>query len=368
VQTIGRTRNEGLDGVRGFAALAVVFAHFAVSMGLLPFAPLGFMGVTMFFALSGYLIGGICWRMPASGSAYLTFLHRRVVRLGPVILALAVVGGPVFVVAGEVPAQQVMRDAALALSQTTAFATTLGVVVLEPFRPTWSLSVEWAFYLLFPLALMVLRRSGMGWRDLGRAMAAVAAILYLAGLGLGPVAFYHLPVSNLGVLFAGAALSIWHVGLSDSAAPRQADVGRTAMALVMLSILVVLPGPTSGWGWKLAVVPTVTVCTLALIHGCWSGNRASTWLSVRPLREVGVRAYSLYLWHLPIMWLVWVTMPDSSPPVRGLAALAVIVVTVHVSFTVLERPVLGTQRLSGTRARSAPDKALSGEVDPRLTP
>ena len=104
-------RNQALDGIRGFAALAVLFAHFVVFMGLLPYQPLGAMGVLMFFALSGYLIGGMCWRAPPTLSAYRAFLKRRVVRLAPVVLALVTLGGPALVLVGRLPAGDVARTA-----------------------------------------------------------------------------------------------------------------------------------------------------------------------------------------------------------------------------------------------------------------
>jgi peptidoglycan/LPS O-acetylase OafA/YrhL len=345
-----RQRNHGLDGIRGFAALSVLFAHLVVHMGLLPYAPLGVMGVIMFFALSGYLIAGICWRSRPTWAAYRGFLRRRVVRLAPVVLALCLVGGPVLVAFGHETTRRVARDAAIALAQATAFATAFGVDTVIPFRPTWSLTVEWAFYLVFPVVLLALRRSGADPRRVTRTLAALAVALYAVGLFLPPVQFYLLPVANLGVLFGGAALAMWHVTRGASTA-RDADPARTWMALLMLAILVVLPGYTLGWAWKAAVLPASAVCTLALIHGCWAGNSASRVLAVAPLRFVGLRAYSLYLWHLPIMWLVWVNMPGSAHLTRALVALAVIVVVVPISFELLERPVLGAR--IGRRAGSS---------------
>lgn len=360
-------RNRALDGIRGFAALAVFFAHLVVHMGLLPYAPLGVMGVIMFFALSGYLIAGICWRTPATWAAYGTFLRRRVVRLAPVVVALAVVGVPALVLFGAQPLNRVGRDAVIALAQVTAFATAFGVDTVEAFRPTWSLTVEWAFYLVFPVVLSGLRRSGADAGRVSRVLAVVGVGLYAVGLLLPPVQFYLLPVANLGVLFVGAALATWHLHLrAREEVPRTVDPARTWMALLMLSILVVLPGYTLSWGWKGAVLPATTICTLVVIHGCWAGNSASRALAVGPLRHVGLRAYSLYLWHLPIMWLVWVNMPDSSRGLRAVVAVAVVAVVVPLSFELLERPVLRS-RLGAGRGEGQPTERTNS-AQPSLEP
>lgn len=343
--TLGATRsrherNGALDGIRGFAALAVLFAHLVVSMGVLPYSPLGFMGVLMFFALSGYLIGDICLRAPTTWWGYRTFIRRRVRRLAPVVVALVLLGGPLMILFGA-PASRVIRDGAFALTQTMAFATTVGASSMEAIRPTWSLTVEWAFYLLFPLVLIGLKRAQASARTLGRVFAGTAGVLYAGGLLLPPIAFTLLPVANLGVLFAGAALACWHRELGD----RQplADPAYTRMALVMLGILVVLPGYTAGWGWKLAVLPAAAVATLVVIHGCWVDNRAAAILRSRPLRFVGLRAYSLYLWQVPVMWFVWVGLPQLPAVVQALLAVGIMAVVVPISFELLERPVLGAR-------------------------
>lgn len=356
-------RNHALDGIRGFASLAVLSAHFVVYMGLLPYTPLGAMGVIMFFVLSGYLIAQVCWRSATTWAGYRAFVRRRVRRLAPVAIALCVVGGPVLTVAGDVSAERVARDAGIALMQMTAFASAFGVDTIEPFRPTWSLTVEWTFYLGFPLVLMAMRRSGAVERRIARRLAAIAISLYAVGLFLPPAAFYLLPVANLGVLFAGAALAVWHLEHGDGS--RVVDPARTWMALLMLSILTVLPGYTLGWAWKAAILPAATVCTLAVIHGCRTAGSPSRALAVAPLRAVGLRAYSLYLWHVPIMWVVWFNMPGSSAGTRALVAVGVIGVVVPLSFELLERPVLRTR--NGPRTTSD-QLGRSKSAQPSLEP
>ena len=345
-----RTRDASLDGIRGIAALAVLVEHAILFTGVLPYAPLGNMGVLIFFALSGYLIAGICWRAAPTWAAYRVFLTRRVVRLGPVMLALVLAGGAALVFSAGFAAGDVATDGVIVLSQGTAFAMASGVDIVQPFQPTWSLTVEWAFYLTFPLTVMALRRLTFTAQQVARLLAGTSVAFYLLGLALPPAKFYWLPVANLGVLFAGAALAVWHQAAPLETRVSRPDPARTVMAMAMLAILFLLPGQVvHSLGWKAAVFPAVVACALTVIHGCWAGDGASRLLARGPLHHVGVRAYSLYLWHLPVMWIVWVNMPESVPIVRFAAVVAMIVVVVVASFEILERPVMRTRPTSARR-------------------
>ena len=93
-------RVPALDGIRGYAALAVAAMHLSVNFGLLPYTPLGYTGVTVFFVLSGYLISRMWHGRDQSTGTYRRFVQRRLVRLGPVVVALALIGGPALVVFG----------------------------------------------------------------------------------------------------------------------------------------------------------------------------------------------------------------------------------------------------------------------------
>ena len=159
-------------------------------------------------------------------------------------------------------------------------------------------------------------------------------------------AFYFLPVANLGVMFAGAALGTWH---SERAEPLTCDRARTVMAMVTLGLLSVLPGYTISWSWKLAVMPASTLAALALIHGVAARDRATAILGTRFLSSVGRGAYSLYLWHMPVMWLVWFNTEGANKWLQAVLACLGIVCVSTLSYRALERPVLMT---AGPRSRS----------------
>ena len=288
----------------------------------------------------------------ASWAAYRVFLHRRVTRLAPVVLAVAVVGGPALVVLGGFPATTVARDSALLVTQTVAFALAAGTAVVAPLEPAWSLSVEWSFYLVFPLCLLVLRRRGHDPRSVTKVLALLALSLYLLGLLLPFEDFYLLPVANLGVLFAGAALASRHYEHRLAGTHPQVDPARRVMATVLLVALVFAPGDTLSWGWKLAVVPGTTAAALVVIHASSDSRAIGRLFPARWLGFVGLRAYSLYLWHLPVMWIVWVSLPATSPFLRAAIAICALVPVVIVSFELLERPVLRRRGTSQARRRA----------------
>jgi peptidoglycan/LPS O-acetylase OafA/YrhL len=351
-------RNLALDGLRGFAALAVLSSHLVASVGLLPFQTGGFIGVLVFFVLSGYLITTICWRVSPTRQAYARFLRRRVQRLAGVLVALVVVGIPVMVAwGGQAPADALVSGA-LALGQLTAFAVTMGVGEHPAWGPTWSLTVEWVFYLLMPLAIMGFKRRRVSLPVARNFVARTAVGLYLAGLLLPDKAFYLLPVANLGVMAAGAWLALAHLHEGPLGERRAPDPARAVFALVLLILFVVIPQGQLGVGYQVVVMPSVTVATLVVLHGCRDGAAVARLLAARPLTAVGRRAYSLYLWHFMVFWVVWMHLQDSPTLVQASAMVGVTAVVVAVSFHFLERPWLTSGR--GRRVGGPSRDALMG--------
>jgi peptidoglycan/LPS O-acetylase OafA/YrhL len=346
------SRSGALDGLRGLAALAVVSSHLTGSVGVLPYASGGFIGVLVFFVLSGYLIAGILWRAPATWAHYRVFVRRRFRRLAPVVVALVVVGVPAMALFGRQELRSVLFEAALALTQTTAFAVSVGAAGHPAWGPTWSLTVEWVFYLAFPLLLIGLRVRGLSSRRIRLVLAAVAAALYIGGLLLSPRAFYLSPVANVGVMVAGAILALHHA--DPTVEHRRPDPARATAALVLLGLLVAAPMASLSPAYRFIVFPAVAVATLVVIHECRNPGRVGRALGWRPLALVGTAAYSVYIWHMPVMWLTYVSVPPLPRPVIGLVAMVALVPVVTVSFWFLERPVL----------RHRPARSPSGDAQP----
>ena len=340
-----RPRDAALDGLRGFAALAVVWAHAVVGFELLPASPLGGMGVLVFFVLSGYLIARIVSQGFGAPRFYTAFVRRRVVRLAPAIVAFAILGPAALVATGHLEPASAAVQGLMVLTQTTAFGVVGQAPVHQTLLHTWSLTVEWTFYFLFPVCFSVLARRVRTPLMLARAAALSALILYLAGLLLDPRSFYFLPVANLGVMMLGAGLGLaHHAGWTG---PERLRLGIwPGGGLAMLVILVFLPGYPIGWGYKIAVLPAAALASALVINGCVAGHTVRRLLSARFFTLVGVRAYSLYIWHTVVFWLTWLAIGSASWGTAALACCALMPV-VELSYRLLEVPVL---RRGGVRA------------------
>ena len=335
-------RVASLDGLRGAAALAVVASHITLHLGLVPYPTGAVTGVLVFFVLSGYLIATICWRRPGTAASYRAFLARRAQRLFPAAAGLVALGLPLMISLGRQTPAAAVRDAASAAAQVTAFMWAAGVPVHAAWSPTWSLTVEWSFYIAFPAALWLLKNKGFGADAVARLLMAAAAILYVAALALTPVQFYLLPVANLAIMLTGAALALNHMG--DSTLSRSGPApGVPVLAGIALVLVAVLPVYTLSPSYRLVTMPAVCVSTLLVIHQCHVGGPLARTVSWRPLGAVGRRAYSLYLWHLPILWIVWVQLPGVHPPLQAAVAVMLTAGVVALSHHLLERPWMGHQ-------------------------
>ena len=349
-QTAENGRVACLDGLRGLAVTAVVAFHFITSGMLIPTG--GYLGVPVFFMLSGYLITGMLWtsHQPPGWSTYRRFVARRLQRLAPAHLALILIATPGAVLVGMNWGEAV--KGALA-SATQTMSLYLGLVQPQqgPLDPTWSLSVEWWFYLLWPVALLWAKRRAWTAPRVRNAAIFLSIALYASAIGLPGESFYFLPWPNLAVLLGGAAVALQRQHRSTSTTAGSSTLAvNTALALLL--VLLVAPSGMFAPGYRLAVLP----CTVAVTALLLNANTAEAGLAIRilshpALRFLGVRAYSIYLWHLALLWLVFNAAGSASRPAVVAIALSALVPVVWASYRFLERPWLsGT--LKGPDARS----------------
>lgn len=288
-----------INGLRAFAVLLVVLYHFE-----LPGFGGGFIGVDLFFVISGYLMTQIIIEsLAASRFSLLEFYLARARRIVP---ALAVLCG-VLLVQGwfwlpTLAYQQLISHATAALAFVSNVRFWLESGYFEAashdkwLLHTWSLSVEWQFYLLLPLGLW------LAWRLGGKRLAGILLLLVaLASFALSvyassrypAVAFYLLP-TRAWELLAGAGLWWFKDGLNrlPSAKAREA----LGFGLLLVSMLVLdstTPWP-SGWA-LLPVMAAVLILSANRQQSVLTSNRLAQWL--------GLVSYSVYLWHWPLLVL-----------------------------------------------------------------
>jgi peptidoglycan/LPS O-acetylase OafA/YrhL len=327
-----------IDGLRAVAVLSVVLYHFGF-----PGLGGGFVGVDVFFVISGYLIGGILWaELTQSGRVSLVrFYIRRFRRLAPAFFAMVAVVSLVgwFVL---LP----MEYAAFAKS---LIAATVYLANVQFWRDagyfdfgaeekvllhTWSLSVEEQFYVVLPIAILLLRHHPrvlhlMLW--LGFAGSLAASLLLTPRM---PEAAFYLFHFRAWELLAGVLLAIAHLQGRRLSDPVQAGLSMVGLAMVLASVVLVQAGPGFP-GWQ-AIFPVLG--TVLILAGAGQGNGVNRLLSLRGPVFVGLISYSLYLWHWPIFSLSTSWRGSYSGPVETAGWIVLSFGLAMLSWRFVERP------------------------------
>jgi peptidoglycan/LPS O-acetylase OafA/YrhL len=304
-----------IDGLRAIAVLGVVLYHFGIG-------PLrgGFIGVDIFFVISGYLITGIIHRDIQRGAfSFAKFYERRVRRIFPAlfaVLAACLLAGPFLLLPSDLATLGKSALASLSFGSNVLFWRTSGYFdfssELNPLLHLWSLSVEEQFYIALPVALLWARRCAGGrLRAVLLFGAAVSLAACLAVQPLRPSAVFYLAPFRAWELLAGGLLA---VGAAPAIPVRWHRELLSAFALLLLGAsLVMIAAGDSFPGWR-AIVPVLA--TAALLHaGAHGTSVARRALEFKPLAFVGTISYSLYLWHWP--FLVYAKYLNAYEPLGG---------------------------------------------------
>ncbi len=335
-----------LDGLRGVAVLAVVLYHFSPGI-----APGGFLGVDVFFVLSGFLITSLLVtefersRTLALGS----FWIRRARRLLPALFTvLAVVGLWIVFFAQPVQGQHVAVDGLSAFAYVAnwhfiasgqPYLAQFVNKTPSPLLHTWSLAIEEQFYLLWPPivlgvgALIVGRgkRARHGLRRFRLALVAVSLLLALASLvrmitlydpGRDPSRIYYGTDSRAFVLLIGAALGALTAGVPvlPGRRVRALAVAAGVAAAVVLGVAMRFATLTSSWLYRGGYGVLAVVMAIVLAGAAQPGwNPLRRLLETRPLVGLGLISYGVYLWHWPAV--VWLTQASTGTSGAALFAL-----------------------------------------------
>ncbi|MFD4838680.1 acyltransferase family protein [Achromobacter sp. NPDC058515] len=342
-----------IDGLRAVAVLAVVVFHLNKS-----WLPGGFVGVDIFFVISGFLITGILTRKIESGSfSFVDFYLSRARRILPAAyfcIAVTLMIGTIFMV----PADATSLAASAGFSTVSAanfyfwkfldtsyFAAPSEAI---PLLHLWSLAVEEQFYLFWPLVLLAAFRWVKPSMRVGIFVTMMAASFYVgqAFLHTDPSFSYYMLPARAGELIIGALayFAINRVGRLPHALSEV--LALSGAALVAFSV--VFLSESNGFPGYAAVPPTLGAA-LVILGGSARPTLVSRILGIRPLVAVGLVSFSLYLWHWPVM--AFYRYAYGAPTARGyITCVSLMIAMTLISYFLVERKF----RVPKTSARLTP--------------
>jgi len=345
-----------VDGLRAIAVLAVLAFH-----GFPAAAPGGFAGVDIFFVISGFLISGIILDGLARGTfSFADFYWRRVRRIFPaliLVLAACLAAGWLLLLPDEYNQLGKHIVAAAAFLSNFAFWREAGyfdgAADLKPLLHLWSLGVEEQYYLVWPLALFLLRNRP-------RLMAGMIAAGGLASLALSvwltqaaPVAAFYLPVTRFWELLAGSLLA-WLAARGRLSA-RFADAKALAGLALIAAAFALLSAERDFPGWWALLPVGGAALLIAAGPRAWVNRRL---LANRGMVYVGLISYPLYLWHWPLLSFARIVQGGEPPVAARIALLVAAIVLACLTYELIEKHIRRAQ-LPVVRRAAVPALAAS---------
>lgn len=345
----------GLDGIRAIAVIMVLAYHLKLAL-----FKSGFLGVTVFFVLSGYLITGILIsEVEEEGTIDLkNFWLRRIRRLVPAVMSMAVVIIFVSTVVNRVIFTKGCKDFLASvlgfnnwwqIFNKVSYFEAAGVP--SPFTHCWSLAIETQFYLIYPLILLgiykLAKSRGEGRAKRGLLFAGVTLLLALISVILMIVLFdpqqdasrvyYGTDTRAFSLLFGALLAILWEYRMVPRRLSASVNMvlGSVSFA-VLLVMTIAINGSSNFWyrgGQFVGTILTVLVIYTVLGRKTW----LSRFLSNPVLKWIGDRSYSIYLWHYPIILLIskgikaswWITLIE----------IVLSVVLAELSYRFIETPI-----------------------------
>lgn len=294
-----------INGLRALAVTGVILYHLKV-----PGFASGFVGVDVFFVISGYLMTNILlseqhqslnfW--PGLRSFYAN-RARRIVPALAVLCTLTLIAFATILLPSEY--LKLLRSSMLAQiflsnfffkNQSNYFDTS---AENNPLLHTWSLSAEWQFYLLYPIALYLIRKKSLLFKSVAVTFITTATFSYsLYIVTYAPADAYFMTGPRTWEFLIGAMVSLWHINLRtnqrQSAGKMLARASLLALAALLFSFYCLDASKFPGWQ---AILPVISTSFLIANRDAGFVNRI---LATKPFQVIGNISYSLYLWHWPV--------------------------------------------------------------------
>lgn len=324
----------GLDGIRAIAVIMVLAYHLKLAL-----FKSGFLGVTVFFVLSGYLITGILIsEVEEEGTIDLkNFWLRRIRRLVPAVMSMAVVIIFVSAVVSRIIFTKGCKDFLASvlgfnnwwqIFNKVSYFEAAGVP--SPFTHCWSLAIETQFYLIYPLILLgiykLAKSRGEGRAKRGLLFAGVTLLLALISVILMIVLFdpqqdasrvyYGTDTRAFSLLFGALLAILWEYRMVPRRLSASVNMVLGSVSFAVLLVMTIAINGSSNF-WYRGGQFVGTILTVLVIYTV-SGRKTwlSRFLSHPVLKWIGDRSYSIYLWHYPIILLIskgikaswWITL------------------------------------------------------------
>lgn len=345
----------GLDGIRAIAVIMVLAYHLKLAL-----FKSGFLGVTVFFVLSGYLITGILiFEVEEEGTIDLkNFWLRRIRRLVPAVMSMAVVIIFVSAVVNRVIFTKGCKDFLASvlgfnnwwqIFNKVSYFEAAGVP--SPFTHCWSLAIETQFYLIYPLILLgiykLAKSRGEGRAKRGLLFAGVTLLLALISVILMIVLFdpqqdasrvyYGTDTRAFSLLFGALLAILWEYPMVPRRLSASVNMVLGSVSFAVLLVMTIAINGSSNF-WYRGGQFFGTILTVLMVYAV-SGRKTwlSRFLSHPVLKWIGDRSYSIYLWHYPIILLIskgikaswWITLIE----------IVLSVVLAELSYRFIETPI-----------------------------
>ena len=345
----------GLDGIRAIAVIMVLAYHLKLAL-----FKSGFLGVTVFFVLSGYLITGILIsEVEEEGTIDLkNFWLRRIRRLVPAVMSMAVVIIFVSAVVNRIIFTKGCKDFLASvlgfnnwwqIFNKVSYFEAAGVT--SPFTHCWSLAIETQFYLIYPLILLgiykLVKSRGEGRANRGLLFAGVTLLLALISVILMIVLFdpqqdasrvyYGTDTRAFSLLFGALLAILWEYRMVPRRLSASVNMVLGSVSFAVLLVMTIAINGSSNF-WYRGGQFFGTILTVLMVYAV-SGRKTwlSRFLSNPVLKWIGDRSYSIYLWHYPIILLISKGIKAS----WGITLIEIVlsVVLAELSYRFIETPI-----------------------------
>jgi peptidoglycan/LPS O-acetylase OafA/YrhL len=336
-----------IDGLRTIAVLSVILYHAGVTVAGFNVLSGGFVGVDIFFVISGYLISALIFKelLATNTFSFAGFYERRARRILPALFTTFLVST---VLAWKILLPSEVSEFSKSIYFSMLFVSNIyfhavgleygaGDSLLKPFLHTWSLSVEEQFYIITPILFIIAFRFFKHRIGLMLILIIAASLLWADwGARYYPSAtFYFLP-SRMWELLAGALLAFWEIKKADRGENHSYRHVFQVLGLLLIGGAVLYYNDKMLHPSFLTAAPVIGTCFLI-----WFANQENfitKLLSSKPFVWVGLISYSLYLWHYPIFAFVRIKHLDLQEPHVFFPAIGAVFLLSVASFFMIERP------------------------------